>query len=77
MAGALNGAAGVQSTFTQAGMSPAQALAQLDNLTQSQAVMLATDQMFTIMTVGFLVAACVVWLAPKPSLFGRPMGGGH
>jgi DHA2 family multidrug resistance protein len=77
MAGALNGAAGVQSTFTQAGMSPAQALAQLDNLIQGQAVMLATDQMFTLMTVGFLVAACVVWLAPKPSLFGRPMDGGH
>jgi DHA2 family multidrug resistance protein len=77
MAGALNSPAAVQSTLTHAGMSPAQALSQLDNLTQSQAVMLATDQMFTIMTVGFLLAACVVWLAPKPSLFTRPIGGGH
>jgi len=75
-AGALNGAADAQSTLTHAGMSPAQALAQLDNLVQSQAVMLATDQMFLAMTFCFLVAACVVWLAPKPSLFSTPMGGG-
>jgi DHA2 family multidrug resistance protein len=59
-------------------MSPDQALAQLDNLTQSQAVMLGTNQMFLIMTVGFVVAACAVWLSPKPKLnMGGPPGGGH
>jgi len=77
MAGALNSPGAVQSTLTHAGMSTSQALSQIDNMTQSQAVMLATDQMFTIMTVGFLVAACVVWLAPKPSFHGPVGGGGH
>lgn len=76
MAGALNDAAGVRATLGRAGMSPDQALTQLDNLTQGQAVMLATDQLYLIMTVCFLAAACVVWLAPKPSLFTSPMGGG-
>ena len=66
-------------TLAHAGMSHDQALAQLDNITQSQAVMLAADQMFTVMTVTFLIAACIVWLAPQPKLFGGPPGaaGGH
>ena len=77
IAGALNDTSGFATTLTHAGLSPAQALAQLENVTQSQAVMLATDQMFWIITVAFLVAACVVWLAPKPRIFSGPMGGGH
>jgi len=68
----------VQRTLGQMGMTPDQALAQIENLTQSQAVMLATDQMFLIMTVAFAFAACVVWLAPKPNLFAGPAAaGGH
>jgi hypothetical protein len=41
--------------------------------------MLATDQMFLIMTVAFLFAACVVWLAPKPQIFagGPAAASGH
>ncbi len=77
IAGALNDTSGFATTLTHAGLSPAQALAQLENVTQSQAVMLATDQMFWIITVAFLIAACVVWLAPKPRIFSGPMGGGH
>ena len=51
-----------------------QALAQVDNLTQSQAVMTATDQMFRILAVVFVIAALVVWLAPKPKPAGQPHG---
>ena len=47
-------------------------------LTQNQAVMLATDQMFLVMTVAFAFAACMVWLAPKPNIFaGQAAAGGH
>ena len=60
-----------------AGMSKAQALAQIDNLAQSQSVMLGTDQMFFVVAIAFVVAASVVWLAPKPKLFAGQMGGGH
>jgi len=77
MAGALNNPAAVQTTMVHAGMTPAQALSQLDGVTQSQAVMLATDQMFLILALAFVVAACAVWLAPKPKIYGTPGGGGH
>jgi DHA2 family multidrug resistance protein len=78
MAGALNDPQGVQSTLGSMGMTPDQALAQIEGMTQNQAVMLATDQMFLIMTVAFAFAACVVWLSPKPNIFaGQAAGGGH
>jgi DHA2 family multidrug resistance protein len=78
MAGALNDAAAVQSTMTRGGMSAAEALGQLDNIVQSQAVMLATDQMFFLIAGVFLIAAVAVWLSPKPKIFpGGPPGGGH
>jgi DHA2 family multidrug resistance protein len=78
MAGALNDPGATQATMVHAGMTPTQALSQLDGITQNQAVMLATDQMFLVLTLAFVVAACAVWLAPKPKLFaGGPPGGGH
>src|ERR1700722_6386252 len=78
MAGALNDPSGVQNTLTQLGMTSDQALNQIEGLTQGQAVMLATDQMFLIMTVAFAFAACMVWLAPKPNIFaGQAAAGGH
>jgi MFS transporter, DHA2 family, multidrug resistance protein len=78
MAGALNDPQGVQTTMGKMGLTPDQALAQIEGLIQNQAVMLATDQMFIVMTVAFVFAACIVWLAPKPNLFaGPPGGGGH
>src|SRR5262249_30976622 len=78
MAGALHDTTSFTAALGHAGFSPAQALAQLEAMTQSQAVMLATDQVFWMMTAAFLVAACVVWLAPKPRIFpGAPAAGGH
>jgi DHA2 family multidrug resistance protein len=76
MAGSINDAAGTLDTLGRAGFTPSQALSQLDAITQGQAVMLAADQMFLVMTVVFVFAACVVWLAPQPKLFGGPPGGG-
>jgi DHA2 family multidrug resistance protein len=79
IAGALNDPAGAQTTLMHAGLTQAQALGQIDSMSQSQAVMLATDQMFLVMTIAFGIAACAVWLAPKPKIFGfgGPPGGGH
>ena len=46
---------------------------------QTQAVMLATDQMFFLTSLAFVVAAIAVWLSPKPNIAGMSMGagGGH
>jgi DHA2 family multidrug resistance protein len=77
LAGRLNDTGGVINTFTSAGLNPDQALGQLDGILQGQSVMLATDQMFVITTLVFVVAGLAVWLGPKPKLGGGPMSGGH
>jgi len=47
------------------GQSHDSAIAALDNLVQSQSVMLATIHMFGIIAVCFVAAAALIWLAPR------------
>ncbi len=77
LAGRLNQPDAFTSSLEAAGLSPAQALNQLDNITQTQSVMVATDQMFLLTTVVFAIAAAVVWLSPKPRALDAPLLGGH
>jgi len=49
-----------------AGMGLEQIRGAVDWIVQSQSVMVATNQLFIIIGVIFVVAACVIWLAPKP-----------
>lgn len=78
MAGVLNSPAAVQQTLEASGLTQAQALAQLDTITQGQAVMLATDQIFLLVTAVFCLAAMAVWIAPKPNIqLGPDAAGGH
>jgi hypothetical protein len=39
--------------------------------------MLATDHVFLICAVVFIMGACAVWLAPRLQLSGQPVAGGH
>lgn len=39
--------------------------------------MLATNQMMMAIGVVFILAASVIWLAPKPSRVVEPGAGGH
>jgi hypothetical protein len=48
------------------GLPVAQARLALSQLVQTEAVTLATRQVFLLCTVIFFVAACLIWLAPKP-----------
>ena len=43
-----------------------QATSMLDQLVQSQAVVLATNYIFVLSAFTFLFAACAIWVAPKP-----------
>ena len=54
-------------TMLATGWSPDAALAQLNNLVQGQSVMIATNQMMFIVALAFVIAAVVIWLAPKPA----------
>src|SRR5215831_8890665 len=55
------------SMLTAAGSSLDAALAQLNGLVQGQSVMIATNQLMLLVALAFALAACVIWLAPKPA----------
>jgi DHA2 family multidrug resistance protein len=41
--------------------------ASLAYLTQGQSVMMSTNQLFMFIAVTLFVAACSIWLAPRPT----------
>jgi DHA2 family multidrug resistance protein len=59
--------------MTGLGLSPGQAIRQVEGLVQSQSVMLATDKLFLGISVLMVIAACSIWLIPKPKRAGAPM----
>ena len=75
LVGRLNDLPGVLSKLTGQGLSPDQALGQVDRIVQVQATMLATNQMFFIATFLFLFAASIAFLAPRPKRGGGPVAG--
>ena len=54
-------------TLTASGMTQDAALNQLNNMVQSQSVMIATNQLMMLVTFAFLLAAAAIWLAPRPA----------
>jgi DHA2 family multidrug resistance protein len=77
LVGSLNAPQATLDTMQAGGMTAAQALGQLDRMTDSQSVMLATDHVFLICAVVFIMGACAVWIAPRLQLSGQPVVGGH
>lgn len=51
----------------QLGFSKEQGIAMIDHLVQGQSIMLSTNEIFFASFFVFLLAACVIWLAPKPN----------
>jgi DHA2 family multidrug resistance protein len=65
-------------TLTSSGMTQDAAVNQLNNMVQSQSVMIATNQLMMLMAASFVIAACAIWLAPKPVRAIDPaQAGGH
>jgi len=65
-------------TLTGTGMTQDAAVSQLNNMVQSQSVMIATNQLMMLVAVAFVIAACAIWLAPKPARAIDPaQAGGH
>ena len=67
----------VLSTLQAQGLSAAQALQQLSDMVQSQAVMLATNRMYLILALVIAMVAVGVWLSPKPKGAVALGAGGH
>ncbi len=66
LAGRLHHPQETLATLQAHGQSPAQATQSLSDLVQSQAVMIATNQVFLILAVIIAGVAVCVWLSPKP-----------
>ncbi len=67
----------VRTMFEQSGMTPDAINQAIDYLITGQSVMLATNQMMWAIGIAFIFAACVIWLAPRPSRVVDPSAGGH
>jgi DHA2 family multidrug resistance protein len=76
IAGALNNTSRTLAQLHAMGQSTQQALMSVDNLVQTQSVMLGTNNVFAVVGV---IVACVsagIWLVPKPKKLAKA-GGGH
>ena len=67
----------VQSMLEISGMAPDAVLQSIDRLINGQAVMLATNQIMTVVGLAFILAALAIWLAPKPKRVVDASVGGH
>ena len=67
LAGAMGNTQGTLDILTAGGMSAAQAVGNVTQMVQSQAVMLATNQVMFASALIFVAAAAAIWLAPRPS----------
>ncbi len=63
----LTDKAGVATQAMQnSGMSAEQTRSAMDWILQNQSVMVATNQLFIVIALIFVFAACMIWFAPKP-----------
>jgi DHA2 family multidrug resistance protein len=76
LAGALPDPQRALDAMTARGLSPDQALRQLEGMVHTQAVMISTNAMFLAAAAVFAVAASIIWIAPRPQRVAAP-GGGH
>lgn len=78
LSGLANRGSDAVQTLTAAGMSQDAAVNQLNNMVQSQSVMIATNQLMLIVAFAFVLAALAIWLAPRPAREIDPaQAGGH
>lgn len=66
LAGILNNANQTVDNLVGTGMGHDQALSSLEQIVNGQAVMLSTNHVFMGCAVAFLIAACAIWLSPRP-----------
>jgi DHA2 family multidrug resistance protein len=67
LAGVVDRTGEVAQTLAMSGMSADQTRQALDNLTQSQSVMLATNEIMAIVSLAFFLSALLIWAAPRPT----------
>jgi DHA2 family multidrug resistance protein len=73
LVGALHDPQGAVDTLKRLGLSAGQAMGQVENLVDSQAVMAATNHIFLVVAGVFVLGAMAVWIAPRPASLVDPM----
>lgn len=71
----LNGVEQTMDVLRGLGASADQARASIDRLVEAQAATLGATHVYMIAATVFLIAAAMVWLAPRPKSGGMPAGG--
>ncbi|OHX21345.1 DHA2 family efflux MFS transporter permease subunit [Chromobacterium sphagni] len=66
LVGMLDSGGGALRALTNSGLSSATAYGVMEQTLQGQSIMLATNQIFWLSGLSFVIAACAIWLAPKP-----------
>lgn len=67
LSGVVDRSGEVAHTLAASGMNQEQTLQALDNMTQSQSVMLATNEIMAFVALAFFLSAMLIWAAPKPT----------
>jgi DHA2 family multidrug resistance protein len=67
LAGLVDATGETARTLAASGMGPDAVRESLDRMAQSQGVMLATNELMGLVAASFLLAALVIWLAPRPA----------
>jgi len=57
----------VAHTLQASGFTPEATRQALDNMTQSQSVMLATNEIMAFVSLAFFLSALLIWAAPRPT----------
>jgi len=63
--------------MTNSGMTQEMARGLIDQMTTSQSVMLATNQIMIVVSIALFIAAFAIWLAPRPRRIVEASAGGH
>jgi DHA2 family multidrug resistance protein len=75
MAGTLNDAGAVSSVMQSAGLAAGQSRELIAQLVTQQGMAHATSHLFTLSSVALFLAACAIWLAPRPPRDMAPVVG--
>jgi DHA2 family multidrug resistance protein len=76
MAGQLNGAPEVMTQMQQRGFTVEQSRGALEQLVTTQGMAVGTTHLFMVAAVVLLMAACAIWVAPRPTRAADP-GAAH
>jgi MFS transporter, DHA2 family, multidrug resistance protein len=75
MAASLNGAQDAWQALQSAGLGPEEARAAIAQMVQQQGLALGTVHLFALSAVILAIAACAIWLSPRPPKDAAPSAG--